>query len=114
MELIHHPRLVVRTNRDVHGPTMLAVVIVSTVLLVAQVGAALPRDRKSRSPDPQILCSTLTLVINSAENCSTGLTHPGVFVLVEYRLVDPEGETAGGWQLLETVNVEPTGHSIYT
>ena len=31
-------------------------------------------------------------------------------MLVEYRLI--EGETAGEWQLLETVNMEPAGHSI--
>ena len=96
---------------------MLVVVIVSKVLLLvaSQVGASLPHDRaerESRSPDPQILFPTLTLVINSPENYNTGLTHLGVFVLVDAEYCLVEEKTAWEWQLLETVNMEPTGHSI--
>ena len=53
------------------------------------------------------LSPSLTLVTNSPLNCSTGLTHPEVFVLVEYRLV--EEQTAGEWYLLDTVKMEPIG-----
>ena len=72
---------------------------------------AISQDRAKRqsSNGQQILSPTLTLVSNSPLNCSTGLTHPGVFVLVEYRLVD--GQAAGEWQLLDTVTMEPTGQS---
>ena len=31
--------------------------------------------------------------------------------MVEYRLVDHEGQTVGEWQLLDTVTMEPTGQS---
>ena len=67
------------------------------------------RDR--RGVDPQVLSYpslTLVMVTNSTLNCGTGLTHPGVLVLVEYRLA-VGGKTPGEWQLLDTVTMEPTG-----
>ena len=64
--------------------------------------------RQSNSDQQTVFSPTLTLVTNSPLNCSEGLTHPGVFVLVEYRLVD--GQATGEWQLLDTVTMEPTGH----
>ena len=74
-------------------------------------GGALSQERakrQSNSDQQTVLSPTLTLVTNSPLNCSDGLTHPGVFVLVEYRLVD--GQATGEWQLLDTVTTEPTGH----
>ena len=88
----------------------LAVLICISLLPQEVCCSLVSRDRaKRQSSDQQILSPALTLVTNSTPNCDTGLTHRGVFVLVEYRLVD--GQTAGEWKLLGTANIEPTGHS---
>ena len=88
-------------------------VLVNAVLLYLASGSHFPQHRAKRQSgangDKEILSTTLTLVFNSPLNCGKGLTHPGVFVLVEYRLV--EGQIAGEWQLLDTVTMEPTSQS---
>ena len=89
-------------------------VVLANIVLLYLAGGHLPQQDRARrqssaSGDKEILSTTLTLTSNSPLNCGTGLTHPGVFVLVEYCLV--EGQTAGEWQLLDTVTMEPTGHS---
>ena len=83
-----------------------------SIVLLSHVAGAIQHDtaKEQSSRDQQILFPSLTLVTNSPLSCSTGLTHPGVFVLVEHRLI--EGQTTGEWQLLDTVNMEPTGLSI--
>ena len=78
--------------------------IMTTLLLVMIGGVLLPVQTASSGPPP-VKHLNLTLVSNSPLNCGTGLTHPGVFVLVEYRLVKVEGQTVGEWQLLDTVRV---------
>ena len=78
--------------------------IMTTLLLIMIGGVLLPVQTASSGPPP-VKHLNLTLVSNSPLNCGTGLTHPGVFVLVEYRLV--EGQAAGEWQLLDTVTMEP-------
>ena len=82
---------------------MITIALVSLVLLsnaVPQVGASLP-----------LVPLNLSLFTNSPQNCSTGLTHPGVFVLVEYRVV--EAHSVEEWQLLDSVNMEPTGNCMH-
>ena len=94
---------------------IIALCFATIVLLSLVAGASLDldiqhdRDKRQSSSDQQIISPTLTLVTNSTLNCGTGLTHPGVFVLVEYRLV--QGQAVGEWQLLDTVTMEPTGQS---
>ena len=94
---------------------IIALCFARIVLLSLVAGASLDldirhdRDKRQSSSDQQMISPTLTLVTNSPLSCGTGLTHPGVFVMVEYRLV--EGQTAGEWQLLDTVTMEPTGQS---
>ncbi|XP_064400246.1 adhesion G-protein coupled receptor G6-like [Halichondria panicea] len=51
----------------------------------------------------QQLNVTFTFVTNSAANCSTGLSHTGVFVLIEYRLL------YSPWKLLKRVSLDDTG-----
>ena len=83
-----------------------SIALVSIVLLLY----AAPQVRASLTDGggQSVVPINLTLVTNSPLNCSAGLTHPGVFVLVEYRLV--EEQTVGEWQLLDTVSLNSTGH----
>ncbi len=53
----------------------------------------------------------LTLTTNSPENCGKGLTHNGVFVLVEYRLIETQPSP---WTLLQSISLNATGLPIYT
>ena len=82
-------------------------VLIALVLLLC----AAPQVRASLTDGggQPVISMNLTLVTNSPINCSAGLTYPGVFVLVEYRLV--KGQTAGEWELLDTVSLDPTGQN---
>ena len=80
-------------------------VLLSTILI--SVLDLLPQLQAVSSQS--YLTISLTLVTNSSRSCDTGLTHNGVYAMVEYRLV--EGQTGGEWQLLDTVTMEPTGKS---
>ncbi len=51
----------------------------------------------------------LTLTTNSTENCGKGLTHNGVFVLVEYRLIETQSSP---WTLLQSISLNATGLPI--
>ena len=51
----------------------------------------------------------LTLTTNSPENCGKGLTHNGVFVLVEYRLIETQPSP---WTLLQSISLNATGLPI--
>ena len=79
--------------------------MIMTTLLLIMIGGVLLPVQTASSGSPPVKHLNLTLVSNSPLNCGTGLTHPGVFVLVEYRLV--EGQVAGEWQLLDTVTMKP-------
>ncbi len=58
------------------------------------------RNQPSSSSSAQL---TLTLITDSAANCSSGLTHPGVYVLVEYRL------SSSPWTLLKGISLNNAG-----
>ncbi len=53
--------------------------------------------------DTGTVCMSLTT--NSTASCDTGLTHSGVFLLVEYRLTDSE---TSSWRLLKTIRLNTT------
>ena len=65
--------------------------------------------RQTRSMGLIMMSANFTLATNTSLNCSTGLTHAGVYVQVEYRLTSMPVE----WIPLTNVTLDPTS-KIYT
>lgn len=53
------------------------------------------------------------LSANTTEQCNAGLTHDGVFVQMEYRLLDLEQESPGRWIAVKNFELEPSGITNY-
>ena len=62
------------------------------------------RLRQTRSTGQGQVTASFTLKTNTTLSCSTGLTHAGVYVQVEYRLTSMAAE----WISLTNVTLDPT------